>query len=127
MLIFLPKSFETKRCLATMMFRQVVGVASIIVKPTATGLLFSTFLTGLGFLLFMQFTMRLAREINSDNISRIAGLLMSGYATGQLIGLLISLFSVVIWRMLNPALLMAAIGLWIDNIVTILLSAINTK
>lgn len=93
------------------MIGQGTGVAWIVFSPGAVGLLVSTLLTGLGFLSIMQLSMRLAREISDGAMARNVALLTSGYASGQLIGPLISSVSVTLFRSLEPALLMAAAGL----------------
>ncbi len=111
LVILFSGRFNTQASLAFAMILQGAGVAAAVAFPGAWGLLFSTLLTGLGFLSIMQLTMKFAREISSISVSRTVGLLTSGYATGQLIGPLISSASVWFFGSLQPAIIIAAMGL----------------
>ncbi|RRZ95933.1 YbfB/YjiJ family MFS transporter [Erwinia sp. 198] len=102
---------RTQPALATAMIVQGAGVASVVFFHDAKGLLIATLLTGLGFLSIMQLAMRLAREVTQGAVARTVAVLTSGYATGQLIGPLMSSLSVTLFHSLEPALLLAAAGL----------------
>lgn len=93
------------------MILQGLGVAAAVVVHNAAGLLISTILTGLGFLSIMQLTMRFAREISSGSVAKTVGILTSGYATGQLVGPLVSSASVALFGSLNEAIVLAALCL----------------
>ena len=109
--ILFSNRFNTQASLAFAMILQGAGVAAAVVFQSAWGLLFSTLLTGLGFLSIMQLTMKFAREISSASVAKTVGLLTSGYATGQLTGPLVSSFSVWFFGSLQPAIVVAATGL----------------
>lgn len=115
---------STRPALAGAMIVQGTGVASVVVFHDAKGLLIATLLTGLGFLSIMQLSMRLAREVSSGAVARTVAVLTSGYATGQLIGPLISSASVALFHSLQPALLLAAAGLITGGLVV---SRISTR
>lgn len=110
-------SYSTRHNLALAMVMQGVGVAASVILPGAGGLLISTVLTGLGFLSVMQLSMRLAREISSGSVAKTVGTLTAGYATGQLLGPLASSGSVMAFGSLEPALLLAALGLIFGGVV----------
>ncbi|QHA87886.1 Protein of uncharacterised function (DUF1228) [Serratia rubidaea] len=116
MVILFAARFNTQISLAAMMVLQGLGVAAAVVLPGAVGLLCSTVLTGLGFLSIMQLTMRFAREISSGSLAKNVGLLTSGYATGQLVGPLVSSASVALFGSLHEAILLAAAGLVLGGI-----------
>ncbi len=120
LVIFWGARIRVKPALAVAMTGQGVGVASVVIFPGAAGLLVSTILTGLGFLSIMQLTMRLAREASSGAVSRNVAMLTSGYATGQLVGPLISSASVSMFSSLEPALLLAATGLVVGGIIVMI-------
>jgi len=63
--------------------------------------------------------MRLAREVSSGAVARTVAVLTSGYATGQLIGPLVSSVSVTLFHSLQPALLLAAAGLALGGVVVL--------
>lgn len=109
--ILFSSRFSTQPSLTTVMIMQGVGVASAVLVPGAPGLILSTILTGLGFLSIMQLTMRLAREISPGSLAKNVGLLTSGYATGQLVGPLVSSASVTLFHSLDEAILLAAVCL----------------
>ena len=109
----------TRPALAAAMIMQGVGVASVVFFHDAKGLLIATLLTGLGFLSIMQLSMRLAREVSSGAVARTVAVLTSGYATGQLIGPLVSSVSVTLFHSLQPALLLAAAGLALGGVVVL--------
>lgn len=111
---------RTQPTLATAMIVQGAGVASVVFFHDAKGLLIATLLTGLGFLSIMQLSMRLAREVTQGAVARTVAVLTSGYATGQLIGPLMSLLSVTLFHSLEPALLLAAAGLVAGGILVLL-------
>jgi len=111
LVIFFSARVNTQLGLTTVMIMQGLGVASAVLLPGAPGLLLSTVLTGLGFLSIMQLTMRLAREISPGSLAKNVGLLTSGYATGQLIGPLVSSASVTLFHSLDEAILLAALCL----------------
>lgn len=111
LVIFSGTRASVKPALAVAMGGQGVGVACVVFSPGATGLLISTLLTGLGFLSIMQLSMRLAREVSTGSVARNVAMLTSGYATGQLVGPLVSSVSVTLFSSLEPALLLAAAGL----------------
>lgn len=103
--------------LATAMVAQGVGVASVVIFPDVKGLFIATLLTGLGFLSIMQLSMRLARELSQGAMARTVAVLTSGYASGQLIGPLVSSASVTLFHSLHPALLLAAAGLALGGLI----------
>ncbi|MGY4564852.1 putative MFS family arabinose efflux permease [Erwinia sp. TECH1] len=111
---------RTQPALATAMIVQGAGVASVVFFHDAKGLLIATLLTGLGFLSIMQLSMRLAREVTQGAVARTVAVLTSGYATGQLIGPLMSSLSVTLFHSLEPALLLAAAGLVAGGILVLL-------
>lgn len=113
LVILFSARFDAQGTLAVAMILQGVGVgvAAAVVLHTATGLIISTFLTGLCFLSIIQLTMRFAREISSGSLARTVGMLTSGYATGQLVGPLISSGSVALFGSLQQALILAALSL----------------
>lgn len=111
LVIAFASRLNTRSALATAMVVQGFGVASVVLLPDVQGLLIGTLLTGLGFLSIMQLSMRLAREISQGATARIVAVLTSGYASGQLIGPLVSSASVTLFHSLQPALLLAAAGL----------------
>ncbi len=111
LVILFAGAFNTRSNLALAMVLQGIGVAASVLIPGTCGLLMSTILTGLGFLSIMQLSMRLAREISSGSVSKNVGTLTAGYATGQLLGPLVSSASVMFFGSLEPALLLAAFGL----------------
>lgn len=111
LVILFSARFNTQISLSAAMILQGLGVAAAVIVPGATGLILSTILTGLCFLSIMQLTMRFAREISSGSLAKTVGMLTSGYATGQLIGPLISSASVTLFGSLYPAILLAALCL----------------
>ncbi|WP_215848676.1 YbfB/YjiJ family MFS transporter [Candidatus Pantoea bituminis] len=111
LIILFSARFNTQVSLATAMILQGLGVAAAVVVHNAAGLLISTILTGLGFLSIMQLTMRFAREISSGSVAKTVGILTSGYATGQLVGPLVSSASVALFGSLNEAIVLAALCL----------------
>ncbi|UNK28841.1 MFS transporter [Serratia plymuthica] len=116
LVIFFAAQFNTRNSLAGAMILQGIGVAAAVLIHNVASLLISTILTGLGFLVIMQLTMRLARELSSGSMARTVGLLTSGYATGQLIGPLISSLSIALFSSQEPALLLAAAGLVLGGV-----------
>ncbi|WP_312239768.1 YbfB/YjiJ family MFS transporter [Pantoea sp.] len=108
LVILFSARFNTQISLSAAMILQGLGVAAAVVVPDGTGLILATILTGLCFLSIMQLTMRFAREISSGSLAKTVGMLTSGYATGQLIGPLISSASVTLFGSLYPAILLAA-------------------
>lgn len=102
---------NTRISLALVMMMQGFGVAAVVMLPGAGGLLLATVVIGLAFLSIMQLSMRLARELTSGNLAKTVAVLTSGYATGQLIGPLVSSASVHLFASLQPALGLAAVGL----------------
>jgi len=95
-------------------------VACVVMLPDVKGLLIATLLTGLGFLSIMQLSMRLAREVSTGAVARTVAVLTSGYATGQLVGPLVSSLSVTLFHSLQPALLLAAAGLVLGGVLVLL-------
>ncbi len=106
--------------LATAMVVQGAGVACVVMLPDIKGLLIATLLTVLGFLSIMQLSMHLAREVSTGAVARTVAVLTSGYATGQLVGPLVSLLSVTLFHSLQPALLLAAAGLVLGGVLVLL-------
>lgn len=106
--VFVAGKYSPRYCLAVALILQGIGVAASVVLPNTAGLVISTLLTGLGFLAIMQFSMRLARLFSTGSLARTVGMLTSGYASGQLIGPLISAASVALLGSLAPAILLAA-------------------
>ncbi|WP_312059674.1 YbfB/YjiJ family MFS transporter, partial [Pantoea septica] len=102
---------------AAAMVAQGIGVASVVIFPDVKGLFIATLLTGLGFLSIMQLSMRLARDLSSGAMARTVAVLTSGYASGQLIGPLVSSGSVMLFHSLHPALLLAAAGLALGGLI----------
>ena len=111
LVITFASRLNTRSALAAAMVIQGFGVASVVIFHDVKGLLIATLLTGLGFLSIMQLSMRLARDVSQGAMARTVAVLTSGYATGQLVGPLISSASVTLFHSLQPALLMAAAGL----------------
>lgn len=102
---------NTRISLAITLLVQGLGVATVVLMPDAQGLLISTVIIGLAFLSIMQLSMKMAREVSQGNLAKTVALLTSGYATGQLIGPLVSSLSMHFLGSLQPALLLAAAGL----------------
>ncbi|ELY6244625.1 YbfB/YjiJ family MFS transporter [Cronobacter universalis] len=111
LVILFATRIDTRNTLALTMLLQGAGVAMPVLMPGAAGLFIATIMTGLGFLSIMQLTMRLARQVTTGPVATTVALLTSGYATGQLTGPLISSASVHLTGSLQPALLIAALGL----------------
>ncbi|QZY96410.1 YbfB/YjiJ family MFS transporter [Pantoea dispersa] len=110
---------NTRLSLAWAMILQGLGVASGVLIPGVSGLLISTVIVGLGFLSIMQLSMQLARAVSNISVAKTVAILTSGYATGQLIGPLISAASVQIFASLHPALLLAAGGLVLGGLLVL--------
>lgn len=110
---------NTRLSLAWVMILQGLGVASGVLIPGVSGLLISTVMVGLGFLSIMQLSMQLARAVSNISVAKTVAILTSGYATGQLIGPLISAASVQIFASLHPALLLAAGGLMLGGLLVL--------
>ncbi|WP_241798917.1 YbfB/YjiJ family MFS transporter [Pantoea dispersa] len=110
---------NTRLSLAWVMVLQGFGVASGVLIPGVSGLLISTVMVGLGFLSIMQLSMQLARAVSNISVAKTVAILTSGYATGQLIGPLISAASVQIFASLHPALLLAAGGLVLGGLLVL--------
>ncbi|MEB5973411.1 YbfB/YjiJ family MFS transporter [Pantoea dispersa] len=110
---------NTRLSLAWVMVLQGLGVASGVLIPGVSGLLISTVMVGLGFLSIMQLTMQLARAVSNISVAKTVAIFTSGYATGQLIGPLISAASVQIFASLHPALLLAAGGLVLGGLLVL--------
>lgn len=102
---------NTRLTLAAVMMVQGAGVATVVLLPTAGGLLLATLVIGLAFLSIMQLSMRLARESAGEHLARTVAVLTCGYASGQLVGPLVSSASVQFFASLQPALWLAAAGL----------------
>ncbi|QDY42225.1 YbfB/YjiJ family MFS transporter [Candidatus Pantoea soli] len=102
---------NTRLTLAAVMMVQGAGVATVVLLPTAGGLLLATVVIGLAFLSIMQLSMRLARESAGGHLARTVAVLTCGYASGQLVGPLVSSASVQFFASLQPALWLAAAGL----------------
>lgn len=102
---------NTRLTLAAVMMVQGAGVATVVLLPTAGGLLLATVVIGLAFLSIMQLSMRLARESAGEHLARTVAVLTCGYASGQLVGPLVSSASVQFFASLQPALWLAAAGL----------------
>lgn len=111
LVILFSARFNTQVTLSVAMILQGLGVAAAVIVHSATGLIISTVLTGLCFLSVMQLTMSFAREISSGSLARTVGMLTSGYATGQLIGPLLSSASVALFGSLEQAIILAALCL----------------
>jgi len=111
LVILFASMVNTRISLAFAMIVQGIGVAAPVVANNAAGLLVSTVLTGLCFLSIMQLSMRLAREVSTGEMAKTVGMLTAGYATGQLIGPLVSSACVALFSSLEPALLLAAAAL----------------
>lgn len=111
MVIAFASRFNTRYSLALTMVLQGAGVAMSVLMPGPAGLCIATVMTGLGFLSIMQLTMKLARQVATGPVATTVALLTSGYATGQLIGPLVSSASVSLTGSLQAALLIAAAGL----------------
>ncbi|MRT24934.1 YbfB/YjiJ family MFS transporter [Enterobacteriaceae bacterium RIT697] len=112
--------FNTRNSLAVTMILQGMGVSAVVFLSNASGLLISTVVTGLAFLAIMQLSMKLAREVTTGTVAKTVAVLTSGYATGQLIGPLVSSISVSYMGSLQPALLTAGAGLVIAGLLVIL-------
>ncbi|BAN98179.1 hypothetical protein E05_34130 [Plautia stali symbiont] len=110
---------NTRLSLAWVMVLQGLGVASGVLIPGVSGLLISTVIVGLAFLSIMQLSMQLARAVSNISVAKTVAILTSGYATGQLIGPLISAASVLIFASLYPALLLAAGGLVLGGLLVL--------
>lgn len=115
LMIAFASRIHTRITLALVMMVQGLGVAMVVILPTAGGLLLATVVIGLAFLSIMQLSMRLARELSQGNLAKTVAVLTSGYATGQLAGPLVSSASVHFLASLQPALLLAAAGLVIGG------------
>lgn len=70
-------------------------------------------LMGGGFLCVVQFALQYAREQAPLHMRYLAGLLTTGYATGQLVGPLLSALSTALTHRLEPALYVAGVSLLI--------------
>jgi len=116
--IFLGTCLPTRLRLTLTLVLQALGVASVVALPGTGGLVAGTLLTGGGFLAIMQLAMRMEREIAPSQTAQVVGMLTTGYATGQLVGPLVSSASVHLFGSLSPALGVAAAGLLIAAIVT---------
>ncbi|MDV5139824.1 MULTISPECIES: YbfB/YjiJ family MFS transporter [Yersiniaceae] len=116
--IFLGTRLPTRLRLTLTLVLQALGVASVVALPGTGGLIVGTLLTGGGFLAIMQLAMRMGREIAPSQTAQVVGILTTGYATGQLVGPLVSSASVHLFGSLSPALGVAAAGLLIAAIVT---------
>lgn len=120
LVIAFASRLNIQSALATAMVVQGAGVACVVMLPDVKGLLIATLLTGLGFLSIMQLSMRLAREVSTGAVARTVAVLTSGYATGQLVGPLVSSLSVTLFHSLQPALLLAAAGLVLGGVLVLL-------
>lgn len=109
--IFLGTGLPTRIRLTLTLVLQALGVASVVALPGTDGLVMGTLLTGGGFLAIMQLAMRMGREIAPSQTAQVVGILTTGYATGQLVGPLVSSASVHLFGSLSPALGVAAAGL----------------
>lgn len=109
--IFLGTRLPTRFRLTLTLVLQAIGVASVVAFPGMAGLVTGTLLTGGGFLAIMQLSMRMGREIAPSQTARVVGILTTGYATGQLVGPLVSSASVHLFGSLSPALGVAAVSL----------------
>lgn len=125
LVILFAARVDTRKSLALTMVLQGAGVAMPVAMPGAAGLFIATIMTGLGFLSIMQLTMKLARQVTTSPLAATVALLTSGYATGQLTGPLISSASVHLTGSLQPALLIAALGLTGAGVM--ILSGISTR
>ena len=119
LVIAFASRFNTRRSLALTMVMQGAGVAMPVVMPGPVGLCIATIMTGLGFLSIMQLTMKLARQVSTGPLATTVALLTSGYATGQLIGPLVSSASVSLTGSLQAALLIAAMGLIVGGVMIV--------
>lgn len=111
MVIFFGMRVSSTRALAFALGLQGMGVASVIIWQNELGLITATLLTGGCFLAIMQLTMRRGRELHQGQVSRMVGVLTTGYASGQLAGPLVSALSVSLFHSLMPALAIAVGGL----------------
>lgn len=109
--IFFGMRVSSANALAFALALQGVGVGSVIIWYNEAGLIIATLLTGGCFLAIMQLTMRRGRELNQGQVSRMVGVLTTGYACGQLAGPLVSALSVSLFHSLIPALAVAVAGL----------------
>ena len=119
LVIAFPSCFNTRNSLALTMVLQGVGVAMPVLMPGAAGLCVATIVIGLGFLSIMQLTMKLARQVTTGPVATTVAFLTSGYASGQLIGPLVSSASVSLTGSLQAALLIAAAGLLIGGVMIV--------
>ncbi|PLR39750.1 MFS superfamily transporter precursor [Chimaeribacter californicus] len=116
--MFLGTRLPTQLRLTLTLVLQALGVASVVALPGTGGLVVGTLLTGGGFLAIMQLAMRMGREIAPSQTAQVVGILTTGYATGQLVGPLVSSASVHLFGSLSPALGVAAAGLLVAAGVT---------
>lgn len=119
LVIAFASRFNTRNSLGLAMVMQGAGVAMPVLMPGAAGLCIATVITGLGFLSIMQLTMKLARQVATGPVATTVALLTSGYATGQLIGPLVSSASVDLTGSLQAALMIAAAGLIAGGVIIV--------
>ncbi|WP_147198864.1 YbfB/YjiJ family MFS transporter [Pantoea sp. MBD-2R] len=101
------------RRLAIALWLQALGVFCIDAVPGISGLALGALLMGGGFLCVVQFALQYAREQAPLHMRYLAGLLTTGYATGQLVGPLLSALSTALTHRLEPALYVAGVSLLI--------------
>ncbi len=101
---------NSQRLLAGIFCVQGVGVLACAMLPGVAGLLIGALFVGGSFMVVIQLTFRLGSELSPHHLQAMSGLLTTGFAIGQLVGLLLSGLSTFLWPSMVPALLIAAVG-----------------
>ncbi|MDR6354850.1 MFS family permease [Pseudomonas psychrotolerans] len=106
---------DTRRWLIATLWLQATGVL-LCLLPGSLALFLGVLLCGGPFLACMQLVMQLGRELAPTTPQRNAGVLTASFATGQLLGPLLGAASSHFAGNLQPALVIAALGLLVAGL-----------